>query len=132
MDASTKFPPLKWAQTAEVVIVTVDVPDAEDIKTDIDEANQKMLFSCTANGQKYAIDMELFEPVVKEESKWNTKGRNVIFSISKKDKEQEEWWPRITKLKSKNQMITIDWAKWVDPDDEGESAADPMAGMDPS
>ena len=43
---STKFPPLKWAQRADSVIVTIDVPDATDIQTDVDEANQKMQFSC--------------------------------------------------------------------------------------
>ena len=31
--------------------------------------------------------MELFDKVVKDESKWNTKGRNVILNVSKKDKE---------------------------------------------
>ena len=80
--------------------------------------------------QKYAVDLELYEPIVKAESKWNTKGRNVIMSISKKDKEQEEWWPRLTKEKGKNPLITIDWAKWVDPDEDDAPADDPMAGMD--
>ena len=129
MEASTKFPPLKWAQRADCVIVTIDLPDATDIQTDVDEENQKMTFKAKANGENYAVDMELFEPIVKAESKWNTKGRNVIMSISKKDKEQEEWWPRLTKEKGKNPLITIDWAKWVDPD-EDEPADDPMAGMD--
>merc|ERR1719218_549957 len=90
-----------------------------------------MLFTCKSEGNNYAVDMELFEPVVKDESKWNTKGRNVIMSISKKDKEQEEWWPRLTKEKGKNPLITIDWAKWKDPDSEDEGANDdPMGGMD--
>merc|ERR1719218_82710 len=90
-----------------------------------------MLFTCKSEGNNYAVDMELFEPVVKDESKWNTKGRNVIMSISKKDKEQEEWWPRLTKEKGKNPLITIDWAKWKDPDSDDEGTNDdPMAGMD--
>ena len=76
--------------------------------------------------------MELFEPIVKEESKWNTKGRNVLLNISKKDKEQEEWWPRLTKDKAKNQLITIDWARWVDPDEEDEDEKPGMGDFDPS
>ena len=43
--------------------------------------------SCIANSEKYAFNMELFDKVVKDESKWNTKGRNVILNVSKKDKE---------------------------------------------
>lgn len=76
--------------------------------------------------------MEMFEPIVKEESKWNTKGRNILINISKKDKEQEEWWPRITKEKVKNQQITIDWDKWIDPDDEPEEDKGPGGDFDPS
>ena len=48
--------------------------------------------------------MELFGEVVVEESKWNTKGRNVIVSIAKKD-DSAEYWPRLTKDKAKNNSI---------------------------
>ena len=44
----------------------------------------------------------------------------MLISLSKEDKEQEEWWPRITKEKVKNQFITIDFNRWVDPDDSGD------------
>ena len=76
-----------------------------------------------ANGAKYSFDMELFAPIVKEESKWNLKGRNVMINISKKDKDEEEWWNRLTKSKVKNQLITIDWARWKDVDDVEEPEA---------
>ena len=101
--------------------MTVDVPDQEAVEVDVDEEKQMLKFSCTANGQKFAFDMEVYEPIVKEESAWNTKGRNVIINIAKKDKSQtEEWWPRLTKDKVKNQLITIDWSRWKDPDDADE------------
>ena len=83
-------------------------------------------------GQKFALDMEVFEAIVKEESKWNVKGRNVIINLSKKDKDQtEEWWPRITKEKIKNQLISIDWSRWKEPDDdedEGDKGGAPGGG----
>ena len=125
----TKFPPLKWAQRADVVIVTCDVVDASDIFCDVDESSSKLIFKASSKDEKYGLELELFEPIVKEESKWNTKGRNVIFVIGKKNKDEEEWWPRLTKDKVKNPLITIDWAKWRDPDEEDEGP-DPMAGMD--
>lgn len=61
-------------------------------------------FSTISNGDKYSLDLELFEPIIKSESKWNTKGRNIIINLSKKDKEKEpdDWWPRLTKEKVKN------------------------------
>ena len=75
--------------------------------------------------------MEMFEPIIKSESKWNTKGRNVILNLSKKDKEKDtdEWWPRLQKEKVKNQLITIDWSKWIDPDASDEDEKPAAAGM---
>ena len=73
--------------------------------------------------------MELFNGVVKSESGWNLKGRNVSFRLTKKEDDQEEYWPRLTKDKTKNQKITIDWSKWVDEDDVGESPAPEDDGM---
>ena len=102
MDPDTKFPKRKWAQRAECVLMTIEVADTENIDIDIDEDKNTLKFAATSNGQKYGFTMEIFDKVVKEESKWNTKGRNVIINVSKKDKEQEEWWPRITKEKVKN------------------------------
>ena len=60
-------------------------------------------FSCVSAGQPYSMELVVFEAIVKEESAWNLKGRNVLINLSKKDKTQtDEWWPRITKDKVKN------------------------------
>lgn len=67
--------------------------------------------------------MELFNGVNKSKSGWNLKGRNVSFRLEKKDDDREEYWPRLTKDKVKNQKITIDWSKWVDEDDVPEAPA---------
>jgi hypothetical protein len=50
--------------------------------------------------------MPLFAEVKKEDSKWNTKGRNVTFYLAKVDAEAE-FWPRITKEKIKNARIQV-------------------------
>jgi hypothetical protein len=55
-----------------------------------------------------------------ESSKWNTKGRNIILNIVKANPEAE-YWPRLTKEKTKNSHIQIDWSKWVDEDEEDEA-----------
>ena len=68
--------------------------------------------------KEYEASFDLFAEVVVSESKWNTKGRHIILNISKKDKEAEEHWPRITKEKVKNPHLAIDWDKWIDEDEE--------------
>ena len=85
--SDTKIPRLKWAQRADIVLITIELADTENVAIDISELKNTLMFSATANGQKYGFEMELFEQVVKDESKWNTKGRNIIISVSKSDKE---------------------------------------------
>ena len=68
----------------------------------------------------YGFDLSLFDAVRVEDSKWNTKGRNIILNIVKADSDAE-YWPRLTKDKIKNAHIQADWAKWVDEDEEAEA-----------
>jgi len=42
-----------------------------------------------SNGKPYGFDMDLFDEVDVENSKWNTKGRNTILNIVKKNAEAE-------------------------------------------
>ncbi len=39
-----KFPPMKWAQRADRVFITLDVADCEDIKIDLIEEEAKLVF----------------------------------------------------------------------------------------
>ena len=76
-------------------------------------------FRAESHNNVYAFDLQLFDEVDMEQSKWNTKGRNIILNIGKKNTEAEHW-PRLTKDKIKNSHIQIDWSKWVDEDEEDE------------
>ncbi len=51
MQAATnkKFPPLKWAQRSDCVLITIEVPDCENIQIDINEENNQLVFSALAN-----------------------------------------------------------------------------------
>jgi hypothetical protein len=111
--------------------MTVEQSDTENVIIDINELKNTLMFSATANGVKYGFEMELFEQVVKDESTWNKKGRHIIINVSKADKDKDEWWPRLTKEKSNNHQIVIDFDKWMDADDEPEEDKG-MPDMDPS
>ena len=98
------------------VFITIDMLDIE--KTDINLTDEgKLTFRAESHGQKYGFDLELFKGVIKSESGWNLKGRNVIFRLVKQDDDRSEYWPRLTKDKIKNQKIQVDWSKWVDEDE---------------
>lgn len=108
---------MKWAQRKDRIFITLEVPDMQNHNIDLKE--QTLRITGQANGKNYDGELELFDEVVVSESGWNTKGRYIILSIAKKNKEAEEYWPRLTKDKAKNNHIKIDWSKWVDQEDEG-------------
>ncbi len=98
------------------VFITIDMLDIE--KTDINLTDEgKLTFRAESHGQKYGFDLELYKGVIKSESGWNLKGRNVIFRLVKQEVDRSEYWPRLTKDKVKNQKIQVDWSKWVDEDE---------------
>ena len=79
-----------------------------------------LYFRAESHGHAYGFDIALFAGVSVDESKWNTKGRNIIMNVVKANKD-DSYWPRLTKDKVKNSHIQSDWAKWVDEDEEEEA-----------
>ena len=116
---------MKWAQWKDWIFITLEVPDLQDHNIDLKETH--LWITGKTDTKHYDGEIELFDEVVVSESGWNTKGRYIILSISKKNKEAEEYWPRLTKDKTKNNHIKIDWAKWIDQEDEGKAK---KGGMD--
>lgn len=55
----------------------------------------------------------------------------MLFVLSKKN-EDGPFWPRLIKASQKNQYIQVDWAKWVDEDEEVEDPNKGLGGYDPS
>lgn len=82
--------------------ITVDeLLDIEKSEKDLTE-DGKLTFKAESHGQKYGFVMDLFKGINLAASGWNLKGRNIIFTITKKDDDQEEYWTRLTKEKVKN------------------------------
>jgi len=126
---SALIPDIKWAQRKARLFITIAIQDVENQKIEL-EPSGRLKFYGESHGTPYSFDLELFKEVIVEESKWNLKGRNIVLNIAKKDQE-DEYWPRLTKDKTKNPHIQIDWAKWIDEDDENEAEA-PGGDWDPS
>lgn len=115
-------PPINWAQRNDVVLVTIPIQDATDVKISLTDV---FSFSCTSSGKQYNAEFPLFDKVVPEESSNVVRPRQIELKIRKADAEKE-YWPRLTKDKVKSQYIQIDWNKWKDEDDEGGTATDDL------
>lgn len=78
---------------------------------------------------EYEAEIEFYGEVDVEKSKKHLTPRNLTMAIYKKE---DGFWPKLQKGNKLN-FVKVDFAKWVDEDDdeeEGQQPADPMAGLD--
>ncbi|GJV31671.1 HSP20-like chaperone, partial [Tanacetum coccineum] len=116
-----RHPTLKWAQRADVIFITIDLPDAKDVKLKL-EPEGKLYFSVRAGADNipYEIDVNLHDKVDVNESKSGVGSRNIIYLIKKKE---SKWWTRLLKQEGKTPaFVKVDWDKWVDEDEQDEKA----------
>jgi len=87
----------------------------------VDLADETLKFKGKSESKEYEVDIAFFKPVDSEGSTYNVLPRSVVMHVMKKDKEEDEFWPRLLKDKAleKNQ-VKIDWDRYVDEDEEEE------------
>ncbi|KAK1367099.1 Co-chaperone protein p23-1 [Heracleum sosnowskyi] len=115
----SRHPSVKWAQRSDVLFITIDLPDAKDVKLKL-EPEGKFYFSATSGPEKllYEIDIDLYDEVDVNESKASVGSRNIIYLIKKVE---SKWWSRLLKKEGKPPVfLKIDWNKWIDEDEQEE------------
>ncbi|XP_058107525.1 co-chaperone protein p23-1-like isoform X2 [Magnolia sinica] len=123
----SRHPTLKWAQRSDKIYLTVELPDAKDVKLKL-EPEGKFIFSATKDGVPYEVDIELFDKIDTEESKVSIGVRHIVYVIKKTEK---KWWGRLLKQEGKPPVfLKVDWDKWVDEEDENEKAGMDFDDMD--
>ncbi|KAL7584041.1 co-chaperone protein p23-1 [Lactuca sativa] len=121
----SRHPTLKWAQRADVLFITIDLPDAKNVKLKL-EPEGKFYFSATAGAENlaYEIDINLHDKVDVNESKASVGPRTIVYLIKK---EESKWWNRLLKEEGKTPMfVKCDWDKWVDEDEQEENGGGDM------
>lgn len=60
----SRHPTLRWAQTSDRLFITIDIPDAQDVKLKL-EPEGKFFFSAIGGAEKipYEIDIDLYDKV---------------------------------------------------------------------
>ncbi|KAL0814182.1 hypothetical protein Bca101_070625 [Brassica carinata] len=112
----SRHPTVKWAQRSDWVYITVELPDAEDVKLKL-EPEGKFFFSATSGASKtlYEVDLDLLDSVDVNESKASVSSRSVFYLVKKAE---SKWWNRLTKQEGKHPLyLKVDWDKWVDEDE---------------
>ncbi|KAB5568444.1 hypothetical protein DKX38_002237 [Salix brachista] len=112
-----RHPSVKWAQRSDNLFITVQLPDAQDVKLKL-EPEGKFFFSATSGADKipYEIELELFDKIIVEDSKTSIGSRSIHYIVKKAE---NKWWGRLIKQTGKPPVfLTVDWDKWIDEDEE--------------
>ena len=117
---TTANPQLKWAQRKDKVYLTIDLVEVTDPKIDIVDG-KVLKFSGSDKNHNYSLELEFFEEISKEESKYVFASRNIFLNLKKKVK--GPYWERLTKSPAKLNFLNVDWNLYIDEDDEEETAA---------
>eukprot|EP00619_Florenciella_sp_RCC1007_P010665 CAMPEP_0205922912 /NCGR_PEP_ID=MMETSP1325-20131115/15267_1 /ASSEMBLY_ACC=CAM_ASM_000708 /TAXON_ID=236786 /ORGANISM="Florenciella sp., Strain RCC1007" /LENGTH=219 /DNA_ID=CAMNT_0053291019 /DNA_START=27 /DNA_END=686 /DNA_ORIENTATION=- len=113
--------PVKWAQRADSIYLTIDLRDVKDEKIEL--TKDKLSFKGTASDKEYTAELEFLKPVKPddENTKWKVLPRSIQMHIVK-ETEEEEFWVRLLKDKVQEKgQCSIDWDKYIDEDDDQEA-----------
>jgi len=125
MQKTAANPQLKWAQRKDKVYITFDLIEVQDPQIDIVDG-KVLKFSGSDKNHTYSLELELFEEISKEDSKYVFATRNIFLNLKKKEK--GPYWPRLTKNTGKLNFLNVDWNLYIDEDDEDEAPAHPNFG----
>jgi len=115
MAAAASVPFFKWAQDADHLFVTIDVPNLTEEKVDLTETS----FSLVAKSGKDSFELKFdFSKSIDVSGSKFAKHRLLEFLITKADS-AKGFWPHLLKEKEKfKAKCKIDFDKWIDEDDQ--------------
>jgi hypothetical protein len=127
---ATNTAPIKWAQRTDNLYLTIAVPDVKD--ETITLSDDKLVFKGKSGDKTYEVDIEFYKPCLGEESTYKVMPRSIQMLIVKKDSgEDEDFWPRLLKDKSKEKnQVNVDWDRYVDQDEEAEAGDFDASGLE--
>jgi len=112
------IPALKWAENADQIFLTIEVPSSA--KSTLDMTEDTLKYSAVEGTKTWSLDMKFLKKIDSSTSTWAAKARNVEVLI-KKTEETKGWWNQL--LADKNAYkgrVKIDWDLWHDEDEEKE------------
>ena len=117
-ETKTQFPMLKWAQRKDRLFVTINVVHSKKPIVDLTDG-KRIKYQGTDGTVNYAFDIELYDEISKEESKYTLESRNIFLNLKKKT--SGPYWPRLLKDEKKYHWIEVDWMYFTEEDQEDEA-----------
>ena len=82
-ESKTQFPILKWAQRKDRLFITISVVHSKKPIVDLTDG-KRIKYQGTDGTVNYAFDIELYDEISKEESKYTLESRNIFLNLKKK------------------------------------------------
>jgi len=117
-ETKTQFPMIKWAQRKDRLFVTINVVHSKKPIVDLTDG-KRIKYQGTDGTVNYAFDMELYDEISKDESKYTLESRNIFLNLKKKT--SGPYWPRLLKDEKKYHWIEVDWMYFTEEDEEDEA-----------
>jgi prostaglandin-E synthase len=108
-------PSFKWAQNKDVVFLTVETPDAKDVKINLQ--SKEVSFDCESSGKRYRLRLPLSHEIEADQSRFQVQGRGVELVLAKKESDKSFWSYLPAEHKVWQSLCKVDWSRWVDEDD---------------
>ena len=126
-DQKSKFPIIKWAQRKDKLFITICVVHSKKPIVDLTDG-KRIKYQGTDGTTNFAFDIELYDEIVKEESKYTLDSRNIFLNLKKKT--SGPYWPRLLKDEKKYHWIEVDWMYYAEEDEEDEATQPMKPGQD--
>ena len=117
-ETKTQFPMIKWAQRKDRLFITINVVHSKKPIVDLTDG-KRIKYQGTDVTVNYAFDMELYDEISKDESKYTLESRNIFLNLKKKT--SGPYWPRLLKDEKKYHWIEVDWMYFTEEDEEDEA-----------
>ena len=117
-ETKTQFPMIKWAQRKDRLFITINVVHSKKPIVDLTDG-KRIKYQGTDGTVNYAFDMELYDEISKDESKYTLESRNIFLNLKKKT--SGPYWPRLLKDEKKYHWIEVDWMYFTEEDEEDEA-----------
>ncbi|NXU34419.1 DBP2 helicase, partial [Drymodes brunneopygia] len=104
-------PQIKWFQDNMNVTLKVQILRAADSKCEF--SKEKVVFSAYSEGKLYVADLELYQPIITQQSTYVIKDTEAVILLVK---EKKGAWCKL--LKDKNVHVSLDFEHWEDSEDE--------------
>jgi len=126
-EKKTQNPILKWAQRKDKLFITICVVHSKKPIVDLTDG-KRIKYQGTDGSKNYSFDIELYDEIVKDESKYTLDSRNIFLNLKKKN--SGPYWPRLLKDEKKYHWIEVDWMYYAEEDEEDEATQPMKPGQD--